>query len=116
MVLLQIKCLMNQPGQIRSEEASSISGINLSIPVLFNGIIAYQCPTNQPGPMADAYSHNVSCATIIKMIMNPSQISTEELSKIHAVYQAPIRQSQMKWEYQQLLLYEPIADSTIESN
>jgi hypothetical protein len=95
---------------LRSEEASSTSGVDLSIPALFNGIIADKMPDESA--WADAYSHDVCCATIIKMIINPSRITTEELSKIHAVYRAPIRQSQIKWENERLLLYEPIANST----
>ncbi len=36
----------------------------------------------------------------------------ENLGNIHAVYRAPIRQSQMKWENKRLLLFEPIANTT----
>jgi hypothetical protein len=95
---------------IRSEEASLASGVDLSIPVLFNGIIGDQMPDESA--WANAYSHDLSCATIIKMLLNPSNITTAEVAKVHAVYRAPIWQSQMKWENQRLLLYEPISNST----
>jgi hypothetical protein len=95
---------------IRSEEASSISGVDLSIPALFNGIIGDQMPDESA--WANAYSHDLNCATIIKMLLNPGNITTAEVAKVHAVYRAPIWQSQMKWENQQLLLYKPISNST----
>jgi hypothetical protein len=95
---------------IRSEEASFGSGVDLSIPALLNGIIADRMPNESA--WADAYSHDESCVRIIRMITSPSKITAEELSKVHAVYHAPIRQSQMKWENQRLLLYEPVANST----
>jgi hypothetical protein len=49
---------------------------------------------------------------IIKMLLNPGNITTAEVAKVHGVYRAPIWQSQMKWENQRLLLYEPISNST----
>jgi hypothetical protein len=61
---------------------------------------------------ANTYSHDTACAAMIRMVLNPSKITTETLSKIHAVYRTHIRQSQMKWENQRLLLFEPIANST----
>jgi hypothetical protein len=94
----------------RREEASSINGVDLSIPALFNGIIADQLPDALA--WNDAYKHDTCCSNIIKMILNPSRISTEELNKIHAVYRARICQSQMKWENHRLILNEPIANST----
>ena len=69
---------------IRSEEASSIAGVELSIPALLNGIITDQMPDESA--WADAYSHDVSCTAIIKMIINPGRISSGELNKIHPVY------------------------------
>jgi hypothetical protein len=95
---------------IRSEEASPTSGVDLSIPALFNGIIGDQMPDGSA--WANAYSHDLNCATIIKMLLNPGNITTVEVAKVHAIYRAPIRQSQMKWENQRLLLYEPISNST----
>jgi hypothetical protein len=46
------------------------------------------------------------------MLLSPGNITTAEVAKVHAVYRAPIWQSQMKWENQRLLLYEPISNST----
>jgi hypothetical protein len=77
---------------------------------MFNGIIADQM--RDESAWAITYSQDIGCSTIIKMITNPSQITNDNLSRVHAVYQAPIRQSQMKWEGQRLLLYKPIANST----
>jgi hypothetical protein len=95
---------------IRSNEASSVLGVDLSISALFNGIIGDQMPDESA--WCNAYSHDVSCAAIIKMIKDPSKITPEELIKIHSVYRSPIRQSQMKWEDQRLVLYETVANST----
>jgi hypothetical protein len=95
---------------MRSKLAASALGINSSIPAMFNGIIADQMPDESA--WAIAYSQDIGCSTIIKMITNPSQITNDNLSRVHAVYRAPICQSQMKCEGQRLLLYEPIANST----
>jgi hypothetical protein len=48
---------------IRSTEASSITGIDLPIPALFNGIIAAQMPDEST--WSNVYSHDANCATII---------------------------------------------------
>jgi hypothetical protein len=47
------------------------------------------------------------------MLPNPGLIMPDNLNKIHAVYRAAVRQSQMKWENNRLLvLYEPITSTT----
>jgi hypothetical protein len=72
---------------IRSKEALLASGVDLSIPALI---------MPNKSAWANTYSHDLCCATIIKMILNPSNITTAEVAKVHAVCQGPIQQSQMK--------------------
>jgi hypothetical protein len=48
----------------------------------------------------------------MKMLTNPGLITPDNLNKMHAVHRAPVCQSQMKWENNRLLLYEPITSTT----
>jgi hypothetical protein len=82
----------------------------MSIPALFNGIIADQLPDESA--WTAAYNNDPSCAMIIRLITNPGLIKPDTLDKIHSVYRSPIRRSEIKWENHRLQMYEPVANST----
>jgi hypothetical protein len=45
------------------------------------------------------------------LILNPSRITNEVLSKVHPTYRWAVRTSKLKWEENRLILFEPIANS-----
>jgi hypothetical protein len=94
----------------RSEHASHSTGADLSIPALFNGIIADQLPDESVWKYA--YGKDKCCATIIRLILNPSRITNKVLSKVHLTYRTAVRTSKLKWDENRLTLFEPIANST----
>jgi hypothetical protein len=60
----------------------------------------------------EEYRNDKNCAKLISMVADPAQITVENVNTIHSTYRDPIRQSQIKWEQDQLILHEPITHST----
>ena len=94
----------------RQSIASEASGFDLSIPALFNGVIANELP--DASAWATAYNQDRLCASMINMILNPHTITTTNINEIHPIYRATLRQSKIKWEDERLILEEPVAQST----
>jgi hypothetical protein len=93
----------------RSKQTSHSTGVDLSIPALFDGIIADQLPDESA--WKSACNNDQCCSTIIRLILNPSRITNEVLSKVHPTYRWAVRTSKLKWEENRLILFEPIANS-----
>jgi hypothetical protein len=102
--------LLQSSIQDRSRLASEDSGIDLSIPALFNGIIADELPDKSAWKAA--YDNDASCAMIIQLVTNPGLIKPATLDKVHSVYRSSLRKSEIKWENCRLQMYEPVANST----
>jgi hypothetical protein len=79
---------------------------------MFNGIMGVKL--HHESACAIAYNYqDIGCSIIISMMINPGLITPDNLrSKVNVVYHVPIQQSQMKWECNQLLLYEPTTNLT----
>jgi hypothetical protein len=84
--------------------------LDLSVPALFSGIIQDELPDAHA--WKSAYSTDKPCNFMWKMINNPSLIDTENLQKIDSIYQAPMRNSQIKIINNRLCFLEPVANST----
>jgi hypothetical protein len=93
-----------------SIEASKSTGVELSIPAMFNGIITDELPDELA--WKTAYSNDPCCAAILSLLLNPGKITNESLSEVHSIYWSAVRNSKLKWENKRIVLYEPIANST----
>jgi hypothetical protein len=84
--------------------------IDLSIPALFNGIIATDLP--QDGAWSLAYQSDENCRNIIATLKNPLLITPAKLTTIDPIYRTAMRDSNIRMVDKRLCLFEPIASST----
>jgi hypothetical protein len=93
----------------QSIKASKSTGVKVSIPAMFDGVIADELPDKSAWKAA--YSNDSWCAAILSLLLNPGKITNESLSEVHSIYRSAVRNSKLKWENKRIVLYEPIANS-----
>ena len=84
---------------------SAILNTNIDPATLFNGTINYRLPIDEE--WAIAYEHDKDCKLIKLMLEDPSKLTNENVSKIHFVYRAPMRQSLITMENGKLFFNKP---------
>jgi hypothetical protein len=99
--------IINKPLQGLLSAQSERYNINLSVPALFNGIIATELPTDDAWTYA--YQTDENCRQIMKMLLNPSSITNSGLQAINPIYRSAMHDSNIRMENNRLCLFEPIA-------
>ncbi len=104
-------CIQIRRSNFKIIEPNQYAAPAACVQTFLNGAVGVRLPS--PDQWAQAYLDDAKTAAILGFVKNPGTISTKSLkaAKLSATYRATLRQSQIVFKNEMLILQEPIAGS-----